>query len=86
MLTLIVDAGRALIAKGGVAMQKIGIALLIVGIAIFFIVGGTGFLEFILSPEVPVFLKVAVFSIVAGALLIILSSLGKKDKYEEVKK
>ena len=67
-------------------MQKIGIALLIVGIAIFFIVGGTGFLEFILSPEVPVFLKVAIFSIVAGALLIILSSLGKKDKYEEVKK
>ena len=67
-------------------MQKIGIALLIIGMVIFLIVGGAGFLEFILSPEVPIFLKVAIFSIAGGVLLIILSSLGKKDKYEEVKK
>jgi len=67
-------------------MQKIGIALLVVGIVIFLFVGEAGFLEFILSPEVLIFLKVAIFSIAGGVLLIILSSLGKKDKYEEVKK
>lgn len=67
-------------------MQKIGIALIGIGIVIFLVVGGAGFLEFILSPEVPFFLKAAIFSIVAGVFLIILSSLGKKDKYEEVKK
>jgi uncharacterized Tic20 family protein len=71
-------------------MQKIGITLLLVGMAIFLIVGSAGFLEFIFSPEVPAFLKVAIFAIIGGVFLIILSSVkenwGKKDKYEEVKK
>ncbi|MFA5087637.1 MAG: hypothetical protein WC552_01230 [Candidatus Omnitrophota bacterium] len=71
-------------------MQKAGIILLFVGIVIFLVLGGAGLLDFIFSPEVPVFLKAAILSIATGVFLIILSSVrenwGKKDKYEEVKK
>lgn len=67
-------------------MQKLGIILFIIGIVIFIIIGGVDFLKFVLSPKVPIFHKAAIFSIAAGILLIIISSLGKKDKYDEVKK
>lgn len=71
-------------------MQKTGIVLLILGIVIFMGFGGKGFLEFLLSPEGSLLIKVGVFSIAGGALLIILASLkenwGKKDKYEGVEK
>lgn len=67
-------------------MQRIGIVLLLIGLAIFFILGGARFLEFIFSSESTLFLKAAVFSMITGIFLIIFSLLGKKDKYEEVKK
>jgi membrane protein implicated in regulation of membrane protease activity len=71
-------------------MQKIGAILLLIGIGIFVIFGGAGFLKFLFSPDVPIFVKIAAFSIAGGVLLIIFASLkenwGKTDKYEEVKK
>ena len=67
-------------------MQKIGVILLLVGMGIFAVFGGAGFLAFLFSPEVPVIIKIAFFSFAIGTLLIIISSFGKKDKYEEVKK
>ncbi len=67
-------------------MQKIGVILLLIGMGIFAIFGGAGFLAFLFSPEIPAIIKIAVFSSAIGTLLIIISSLGKKDKYEEIKK
>ncbi len=63
-------------------MQKIGTVLLLLGIGIFAIFGGASFLEYLYSPEGPIFIKIAIFSIVGGILLIILASIkencGKK--------
>ncbi len=67
-------------------MQMIGVALLLVGMGIFALFGGAGFLAFLMAPEVPMIVKIAIVSSAIGTLLIVLSSLGKKDKYEEVKK
>jgi len=71
-------------------MRNLGTILLLIGIGMFFIFGGFGFLEFLLSPEIPLLVKIAVLSVIVGLVLIVISiikeSAGKKDKYEEVEK
>ena len=71
-------------------MKRWGTIFLLIGIGIFFLFGGAGAIAFLLSPEVPLIVKVAVFSVGLGILLLTIDAAretwGKKDKYEGIER
>jgi len=71
-------------------MKRWGTIFLLIGIGIFLLFGGAGAIAFLLSPAVPLIVKVAVGSVGIGILLLTLDAaretLGKKDKYEGIER
>ncbi len=71
-------------------MKRWGTIFLLIGIGIFLLFGGAGAVAFLLSPEVPLAVKVAVFSVGFGILLLTIDAAretwGKKDKYGGVER
>ena len=71
-------------------MKRWGTIFLLVGIGIFLLFGGAAAIAFLISPEVPLIVKVAVFSVSVGILLLTLDAAretwGKKDKYERIER
>lgn len=71
-------------------MKKVGVILLLIGTAMFIVFGGAGLVAFFCSPEIPLVIKIAVFCVAGGVVLLVVATAretwGKKDKYEAIEK